>query len=50
MLTTSLERAAALGVDAVKVLMPWDVPPEERAARSELIGAVITAPSRSGYR
>ena len=42
-LTTSLDRAAALGVDAVKLLMPWDVPPEERAARSELIGRVITA-------
>jgi class I fructose-bisphosphate aldolase len=40
---TSMERAAALGVDAVKVLMPWDVPPEERAARSDLIGRVITA-------
>jgi class I fructose-bisphosphate aldolase len=40
-LTTSLDRAAALGVDAVKVLMPWDVPPEERAARSALIGEVI---------
>ena len=42
-LTTSVERAGALGVDAVKVLMPWDVPPEERAARSELIGDVISA-------
>ena len=42
-LTTSLERAATLGVDAVKVLMPWDVAPEERAARSELVGAVIGA-------
>src|ERR1700733_5037941 len=41
--TTSRERAAALGVDAVKVLMPWDVPPEERAARAELIGGVISA-------
>jgi fructose-bisphosphate aldolase, class I len=40
-LTTSVARAAALGVDAVKVLMPWDVPPEERAARSALIGEVI---------
>jgi class I fructose-bisphosphate aldolase len=40
-LTTSLQRAAALGVDAVKVLMPWDVPPEERAARAELIGRVV---------
>jgi class I fructose-bisphosphate aldolase len=42
-LTTSLERAAALGVDAVKLLMPWDVAPEERAARSALIGGVISA-------
>jgi fructose-bisphosphate aldolase, class I len=42
-LTTSLERAAALGVDAVKVLMPWDVAPEERAARSALVGEVIGA-------
>jgi fructose-bisphosphate aldolase, class I len=42
-LTTSLERAAALGVDAVKLLMPWDVPPEERAARSALVGQVISA-------
>jgi class I fructose-bisphosphate aldolase len=42
-LMTSVERAGALGVDAVKVLMPWDVPPEERAVRSELIGEVIGA-------
>jgi len=42
-LMTSVERAAALGVDAVKVLMPWDVPPEERAARSSLVGEVIGA-------
>jgi class I fructose-bisphosphate aldolase len=42
-LTTSLAHAAALGVDAVKVLMPWDVPPGERAARAELLGSVITA-------
>ncbi|HTU87238.1 MAG TPA: hypothetical protein VMF57_16785 [Solirubrobacteraceae bacterium] len=41
-LTTSLERAAALGVDAVKLLMPWDVPPEERATRSALVGQVIS--------
>jgi class I fructose-bisphosphate aldolase len=38
---TSLAHAAALGVDAVKVLMPWDVPAQERAARSKLIGEVI---------
>jgi len=41
--TASLERAAALGVDAVKLLMPWDVPPEERAARSALLSEVIGA-------
>ena len=40
-LITSLERAAALGADAVKVLMPWDVTAAERAARSALIGQVI---------
>lgn len=42
-LMTTLARAAVLGVDAVKVLMPWDVPPAERAARSALIGEVIAA-------
>jgi class I fructose-bisphosphate aldolase len=42
-LMSSLQRAAALGVDAVKVLMPWDVPPEERAARARLVGEVIGA-------
>jgi fructose-bisphosphate aldolase, class I len=42
-LTTSVARAGVLGVDAVKVLMPWDVPPEERAARSALVGEVIGA-------
>lgn len=42
-LMTTLERAAALGVDAVKVLMPWDVSPGERAARSALVGEVIAA-------
>jgi class I fructose-bisphosphate aldolase len=41
-LTTTLERAAALGIDAVKLLMPWDVPAEERAARAELIGRVVS--------
>ncbi|HEY3772066.1 MAG TPA: hypothetical protein VGL69_03665 [Solirubrobacteraceae bacterium] len=40
-LMTTLERAAALGVDAVKILMPWDVAPHERAARSALVGEVI---------
>ncbi|HTU31713.1 MAG TPA: hypothetical protein VMF07_20140 [Solirubrobacteraceae bacterium] len=42
-LMTTLERAVALGVDAVKVLMPWDVAPHERAARSALVGEVIAA-------
>lgn len=41
-LLTSLERAAALGVDGVKLLMPWDVPPEERAERADLIGHVVS--------
>lgn len=41
-LITSLARAAALGVDGVKVLMPWDVPPRERADHAELIAAVIS--------
>ncbi len=42
-LMTTLERAVALGVDAVKMLMPWDVAPAERAARSALVGEVIAA-------
>lgn len=41
-LTIGIGRAAALGVDGIKVLMPWDVPPEERASRAELIGRVIS--------
>jgi class I fructose-bisphosphate aldolase len=47
-LMTSLERAAALGVDGVKVLMPWDVPAEERAARSALVGEVISGAEQFG--
>jgi class I fructose-bisphosphate aldolase len=42
-LMTSLARAGILGVDGVKVLMPWDVSPGERAARSDLIAKVIIA-------
>jgi class I fructose-bisphosphate aldolase len=41
-LMTTLARAAALGVDGLKVLMPWDVGPEERAACSALIGEVVS--------
>lgn len=40
-LITSVGRAAALGVDGVKVLMPWDTPAEERAAGAELVATVI---------
>jgi fructose-bisphosphate aldolase, class I len=47
-LMTSLQRAATLGADGVKVLMPWDVPPEERAARSALIGEVISEAEQFG--
>ncbi len=42
-LMTGLDRAAAKGVDAVKVLMPWDADPQERAARAALVGKVIGA-------
>jgi fructose-bisphosphate aldolase, class I len=45
---TSLARAAVLGVEGVKVLMPWDVSPEERAARSALVGEVIVASEEFG--
>jgi class I fructose-bisphosphate aldolase len=41
-------RAATLGVDGVKVLMPWDVPPEERASRAELIGHVVAGAEEYG--
>jgi fructose-bisphosphate aldolase, class I len=47
-LMTTLARAAALGVDGVKILMPWDVPPEERAARAALIGEVISGAEEHG--
>jgi class I fructose-bisphosphate aldolase len=40
-LTSSIASAAALGIDGVKLLMPWDVPPTERAALSSLIGGVV---------
>jgi len=47
-LMTSLERACALGVDAVKMLMPWDVPPAERAATAALVGEVVGAAEHHG--
>jgi hypothetical protein len=47
-LMTSLALASTLGVDGVKLLMPWNVPPEERAERSALIGQVITEAEEFG--
>lgn len=47
-LMTTLGRAAGLGVDGVKVLMPWDVSPEERAACSALVGEVISGADEHG--
>lgn len=47
-LMTTLERAVALGADAVKILMPWDVSPEERADRAALIGEVISDAEQYG--
>lgn len=40
-LITSLERAAQLGADGVKILMPWDVGPDERGRTAAFIGEVI---------
>lgn len=39
----SMARAAQLGVDGVKILMPWDAGATERAAMAKFVGAVITA-------
>ncbi|NNN02747.1 MAG: deoxyribose-phosphate aldolase [Acidimicrobiaceae bacterium] len=47
-LSTSLARASYLGVDAVKVLMPWDVPASERAHRASFIGQIITEAEEFG--
>jgi class I fructose-bisphosphate aldolase len=38
----SLQRAIQLGVDAVKVLMPWDVTPEERARNAAFVADVLS--------
>lgn len=40
-LAADLARAGALGVDAVKVLMPWDCPATERAATAALVASVV---------
>jgi fructose-bisphosphate aldolase, class I len=41
-----VRRAAALGVDAVKLLMAWDVPSAERAATTRRIAAVVEEAAR----
>ncbi|MFZ0058842.1 MAG: hypothetical protein WAL35_02195 [Acidimicrobiales bacterium] len=47
-LTTSVETAAALGVDGVKLLMPWDVPAAERASTAALVAGVVEQADRFG--
>lgn len=47
-LVTSIETAAALGVDAVKVLMPWDVPSFERGRTAALVACVVEGADRFG--
>lgn len=47
-LSISMARAAQLGVDGVKILMPWDVTPTERAGTAKFVGAVITAAEEYG--
>ncbi len=40
-LVAQLAAVAALGVDGVKLLLPWDVEPRERCANAALVGSVI---------
>ena len=47
-LATSIATAAALGVDGVKVLMPWDVTPLERTRTAALIAGVVEDADRFG--
>ncbi|HXZ83454.1 MAG TPA: hypothetical protein VED84_06905 [Acidimicrobiales bacterium] len=47
-LAASVETAAALGADGVKLLMPWDVPSSERAKTAALVGSVVEAADRFG--
>jgi class I fructose-bisphosphate aldolase len=44
----NLEQAAALGVDAVKVLMPWNVPMPGKAPLVSMISSVIEAAAPLG--
>ncbi|MGH3264417.1 MAG: class I fructose-bisphosphate aldolase [Trebonia sp.] len=45
-MVASVRQAAAAGADAVKLLMPWDVPSAERAAVTRRIAAVVEEASR----
>ena len=45
---TSVETAAALGADGVKLLMPWDVSSLERAKTAALIAGVVEDADRFG--
>ena len=45
---TSVETAAALGVDGVKLLMPWDVPALERARSAEVVAGLVEDADRFG--
>jgi len=47
-LVTSVETAAALGVDGVKVLMPWDVSSKERASTAALVARLVEDADRFG--
>jgi len=47
-LTTTIESAARLGVDGVKILMPWDTEPTERGAMAAFVGKVISIADTHG--
>jgi class I fructose-bisphosphate aldolase len=47
-LVSSVETAAALGADGVKLLMPWDVPAVERVRIAALVGSVVEQADRFG--
>ncbi len=45
---SDLHTAAALGVDAVKILMPWNVPAAIRAATVSMVSSVVAAAAPFG--
>jgi class I fructose-bisphosphate aldolase len=47
-LAASVETAAALGVDGVKLLMPWDVPSADRSRTAALVASVVERADRFG--